>query len=188
MSSTLEKRGPSARSAETVERLVDAAGAELEAVGYDGLTIRSVAARAGVSPATAYTYFSSKDHLVAELFWRLVAASPADTGRTRTPQTRLQRAMRLLAESIGAQPALAAAANRSLLGSDPDVNRLRLRIGGELMARFTAALGRRDDDLLDALLLAFFGALLQAGMGFATFDELGDRLDRVVAVVLGGRR
>ena len=33
-----------------------------------------VAARAGVSPATAYTYFASKDHLFAELFWRLVEA------------------------------------------------------------------------------------------------------------------
>ena len=35
-----------------------------------------VAAEAGVGAATAYTYFSSKEHLVAEVFWRRLAASP----------------------------------------------------------------------------------------------------------------
>ena len=31
---------------------------------------------AGVAPATAYNYFSSKDHLLAELLWRRMAALP----------------------------------------------------------------------------------------------------------------
>ena len=39
-------------------------------IGFAGLTIRMVAAHAGVGAATAYTYFSSKEHLVAEVFWR----------------------------------------------------------------------------------------------------------------------
>ena len=58
------------RQAEAVDQLVDAAEAEVEASGYDGLSVRNVARRAGVAPATAYTYFSSKDHLLAELLWR----------------------------------------------------------------------------------------------------------------------
>jgi AcrR family transcriptional regulator len=53
------------RRADTVERLVDVTVAEVAEAGYDGLTVRSVARRAGVAPATAYTYFSSKGHLVA---------------------------------------------------------------------------------------------------------------------------
>ncbi len=57
-------------SADTVERLVDATVVEVAEAGFDGLTVRGVARRAGVAPATAYTYFSSKDHLVAEVFWR----------------------------------------------------------------------------------------------------------------------
>ena len=44
----------------------------IAAVGPEGLTIRTVAGRAGVSSATAYTYFSSRNHLFAELFHRKV--------------------------------------------------------------------------------------------------------------------
>ena len=65
------------RQAHTVERLTVAAVDEVRVVGYDGLTVRNVARRAGVAPATAYTYFASKDHLVAEVFWRRLASPSA---------------------------------------------------------------------------------------------------------------
>ncbi len=63
------------QQAETVTRLTDAAVEVLNTEGFDGLTVRTVAKLAGVAPATAYTYFSSKSHLVAEVFWR-VAVKP----------------------------------------------------------------------------------------------------------------
>ena len=50
------RRALSGRPAGTVAALVDAAVAEVAETGYDGLTIRGVARRARVSPATAYTY------------------------------------------------------------------------------------------------------------------------------------
>jgi len=75
----------------------------------------------------------------------------------------------------------------ALLGTDPDVERLRLRIGAELVDRFRVALGPdADPAVLEALSLAFTGALLQGGMGLMTYTELGDRLDAVVAVILKG--
>ena len=37
-------------------------------------------------------------------------------------------------------------------------------------------------DLVDTLVLAFSGALLQAGMGLMTYTEMGERLDAAVAV------
>ena len=40
--------------------------------------------------------------------------------------------------------------------------------------------------LVDALVLAFSGALLQAGMGVITYADLGERLDGVVATILEG--
>ena len=82
--STLPRRGLNARQTETVGRLLEAAEQELATVGPEGLTIRTVAGRAGVSPATAYTYFCSKNHLFAELFHRKVLLEhPAEiTGRT----------------------------------------------------------------------------------------------------------
>lgn len=70
------RRRLSAKQAETVERLGQAALEVLGREGFAGLTIRMVAAQAGVGSATAYTYFSSKEHLVAEVFWRRLAGAP----------------------------------------------------------------------------------------------------------------
>ncbi len=43
---------------------------------YADLTVRAVAARAKVAPATAYTYFSSKNHLIAEVYLDLIRQVP----------------------------------------------------------------------------------------------------------------
>lgn len=48
------------------------------------------------------------------------------------------------------------------------------------------ALADDDPAVLEALALAFSGALLQAGMGLMTYPELADRLDPVVAVIMKG--
>lgn len=64
-------------------------------------------------------------------------------------------------------------------------------IGARVLEYIRAAIGERADepagqDVVDAVSLAFFGALLEAGMGLSTYERLGDRLDRVVAVILEG--
>jgi AcrR family transcriptional regulator len=180
----------STRQAETVERLFAAGLDELRQVGHEALTIRSVAVRAGVSSATAYTYLASRNRLFAELFWRHLAEMPADR-TTGSRVERVQAAVRGLTTRIAEEPELAAAVTPALLGSDTDVARLRLRlrIGAEFAARFEAALGDRsgaedDDAVREALLLAFSGALLQAGMGLMTYAEMADRLAPVVAVIV----
>ncbi len=171
----------------TLEQLLAAAREELVAVGPDALTVRSVAARARVSPATAYNYFASRDHLYAELFWRHLHDHPTPRLTGRSPQRRLQQSTRHLAETIAGSPALAAAATKSLLGSDPDVQSLRVRTGAEFLERFRAAIGDPvDPKVLDTLLIAFSGALLQSGMGFIDYTDLADRLDDVVAVIMAG--
>src|ERR1700733_13704499 len=72
-----------ARQADTVRRLTEAGIAEIAESGYQSLSIREVAKRAGVAAATAYTYFGSKDHLLAEIFWRrLSALDPVPAGST----------------------------------------------------------------------------------------------------------
>ncbi len=185
--STLPRRGLNARQAETVERLLVAAEQELAAVGPEGLTIRTVAGRAGVSPATAYTYFSSRNHLFAELFHRKVLLEHPVEVDGRTPIRRVTGVTRHLATVLGQKPHLAAAANHALLGTDPDVERLRVVIGAEIVDRFRQALGDdADPEVLDALTLSLTGALLQTGMGLISYDELADRLDAVVATILRG--
>ncbi|NPC96207.1 TetR/AcrR family transcriptional regulator [Nocardioides sp. zg-DK7169] len=191
--SNITRRGVNPRQSETVERLLAAGAEELRAVGADALTIRTVAARAGVSPATAYTYLASKHHLFAELFWRYLAEDPVDAAVAGEPDVvaRLRAVTRRLSERLAAAPELAAAVTPALLGTDTDVDRLRLRIGGELVRRFRAALAPADDvpvdeAVLETLTLSFSGALLQAGMGLMTYAELADRLDAVVAVIMKG--
>jgi AcrR family transcriptional regulator len=154
-------------------------------VGHEALTIRAVAKRAGMSPATAYTYVASRDHLFAELFWRLLAAGPEPRLTGRSPTTRLQQTVRHFTAVVSSAPAMAAAATKSLLGDDPQVQRLRLRIGGLFVDRFRDAMGEgADPRALDAVTLAFLGALLQAGMGLFTYADLGPRLDPVVSVIM----
>jgi AcrR family transcriptional regulator len=182
------RRGLAPRQAETVERLWAAGLEELRAVGPEALTIRTVADRAGVSPATAYTYLASKNHLFAELFWRFLAEDEfVPTGSTSTD--RVQAVTRHLAGRLEGSPELAAAVTPALLSTDPDVERLRLRIGGVFVDRFRDALGSdADPAVLETLALSFSGALLQSGMGMLTYPEMGDRLDAVVDVIMKGHR
>ncbi|MCW2765694.1 MAG: hypothetical protein JWO11_1653 [Nocardioides sp.] len=170
-----------------MERLLRAGAAELRTVGVEALTIRTVALRAGVSAATAYTYFASKNHLFAELFWRALVNEPQVGPAGDTALQRVCTVTRRMAAMLAESPELAAGATSALLGADPDVERLRLRIGAEFLTRFREALGEgADPDVLDALALAFSGALLQAGMGLMTYTEMGERLDGVIAAILKG--
>jgi AcrR family transcriptional regulator len=185
--STAPRQALNTRQVETVERLLAAGEQELRAVGHEALTIRTVAHRAGVSPATAYTYLASKNHLFAELFHRYLVADRGFVPRGRTPVRRVQSVTSRLAERLAAAPELAAAVTPALLGADPDVVRLRVRIGAEFLEEFRVALGDdADPDVLDTLVLALSGALLQAGVGLITYAELGTRLDSVVDVIMRG--
>ena len=190
------RRGLNPRQVETVEKLMAAGLEELRDTGHEAMTIRTVAQRAGVSPATAYTYLSSKNHLFAELFWRhlatdrLAAADQAPSGAVRE---RLAATIRGLTARIVEAPALAAAVTPALLGADPDVARLRLKIGAEFVTRFEVALrdpaapdAAVDPGVLDALVLTWSGALLQAGMGVIDYGDIAARLESVVDVLLRG--
>lgn len=178
------------RQQETLERFLAEGAALLEESGHEQLTIRLVASRAGMSAATAYTYVSSKDHLVAELFWRrLVQAEDVPAAAGAGPSERVQAQVRHLATVIAGAPGLAAAANLSLLGSDPEVDRLRRDIGALLVNRFRTAIGDGvdlDPHVLRTLAFAVTGGLLQAGMGLFTYERLADHLEAAVVVIMRG--
>lgn len=180
------RRRLSARQADTVERLTAAAVDEVREHSYDGLTVRNVAARAGVAAATAYTYFSSKDHLVAEVYWRRVQALPvAEPDLSRTPAERVAATLSELALIVADEPELAAATTVALLGAEPDVKVLRDRIGATWHNRIVDALGDDADDAVVTVLdLAVSGALLQTGMGHLAYTDLPDLLAAVARTVL----
>ena len=86
LTSESPRQGLNARQQGTVEKLLAAGLDELREVGHEALTIRTVAQRAGVSPATAYTYLASKHHLFAELFSRHIAVGRRRGGRRARPR------------------------------------------------------------------------------------------------------
>jgi AcrR family transcriptional regulator len=193
MSEVVVERAPrrqADRAADTVDRLAAAAVQELGEVGYDRLTVRSVARRAGVAAATAYTWFASKDHLVAEAFWRALQALPAPRPRAAAPvASRVRAAMDGIGRVSADDPALAAAATAALLASDPDVARLRRRIGALVHERLVQALGAdADPEVVDALDVVFAGALLHAGLGLFAYDEFADRMARIATLLTKGAR
>jgi len=178
------RRGLNARQAETVEKLLAAGAVELAERGLDAMTIRTVAHRAGVSPATAYTYLASKDHLFAHLFLRHLQDNPAPEPVPGEAAANLRAVVRSISALLASAPEIAAAATRALLGSDPDVARLRLQIGADYVERFRAALGdEADATTLDTLTFLFSGAMLQAGMGLLSYEEMGERLEASVELV-----
>ena len=71
--------------------LMDATLAELQLHGYSGLTTAAVARRAGVSTATLYRRWRSKEHLVvgAAQAWAENLGPDADTGSLRSDLGRL---------------------------------------------------------------------------------------------------
>ncbi len=173
------------KQADTVARLTQAAVEVLREEGFTGLTVRMVAARAGVAPATAYTYFSSKEHLVAEVFWRRLANAPTADAESASRADRVVAVLRGIALLLADEPELAAAVTSALLGHDPDVEHLRARIGLDIRHRVSAALGADSDpDELEALELLYAGALVRAGMGYGTYEKLADRLETSARLLL----
>jgi AcrR family transcriptional regulator len=177
----------SARQERTVERLATAAVAELRSVGYDRLTVRNVARGADVAPATAYTYFASKDHLVTEVFWRRLAALPeTELECHESPYARVVATLTDFALLVADEPEVASACSAAMLAADPDVGMLRDRIGGEMRRRLMLALGDASQPaVLLTLELAVSGALLRAGMGHMAYSDLPVLLSEVAALVLG---
>src|SRR3954452_4284120 len=100
------RQGLNPRQAETVEKRLVAGEAELDDVGPDELTIRTVAHRAGGSPATAYTYLASKHHLFAEMFWRRLVPDPGPDPTGPNPTARIQTFPRHMALMLGRSPHL----------------------------------------------------------------------------------
>lgn len=182
------RRQLSARQAATVQRLTEAAVEELRAAGYDELTVRNVAKRAGVAPATAYTYFTSKAHLVTEVFWRRLQALPETRiDRRRSPHARVSATLADFALLVVDEPELAAACSAAMLANEPDVKLLRDRIGLEMRRRVELALGDdADPEVMQALDLVITGALIHAGMGHVPYADLPERLSSAARLVLGG--
>ncbi|MFI9533756.1 TetR/AcrR family transcriptional regulator [Nocardia fusca] len=179
------RRRLSGKQADTVDKLTRAAMEVLSREGFAGLTIRMVATAAGVGTATAYTYFSSKEHLVAEIFWRRIRSSQSPVSHDADPVVRVLAELRGIALLVADEQELSGAVTSALLGRDPDVEHLRTRIGMEIRQRITRALApEADPETVESLELLYAGALVRAGMGYESYADIADRLEKAALLVL----
>ena len=133
---------PPRRRTQRAERaILDATLAMLGEVGFSGLSIDGIAARAGVGKTTIYRHWEGKAHLVIDAFRRAVPPLPEpDTGTLRND---LVEVLGHVAEGLGSSalsrmlPALVEAAER-----DADLRRLFGEFGGERRAVLRRVLER----------------------------------------------
>jgi AcrR family transcriptional regulator len=195
------RRHLSKRQAELVDRLIEAAADEARERGYEGVSVRSAAKRANLAPATAYTYFASKDHLLAEALWRrLDSLPPVKTDPSLARLERVVAELGRLGTFMAQDPELAAACTTALLGAGSDVRVVRDRFGARIVSRISVALGDSpstgkgragrgsDEQILRTLNLALVGAMLSAGMGHLTFAEVPQAMAEAATLLIGADR
>jgi TetR/AcrR family transcriptional regulator, cholesterol catabolism regulator len=171
------------RPAQTIRKVLDAGLEELRESSYATMTMRAVATRAGVSPASAYTYFPSKSALVAAVYLRFLRDLPSHTDVNDTTQTRVSATLRDMALMVADEPELATACGAALMADDPAVKPLREQIGEEVARRIAAALGPGwPRAVKSALQMTFAGALMTAR--FVSYDEIAGQLDEAVGLIL----
>ncbi|WP_159228520.1 TetR/AcrR family transcriptional regulator [Mycolicibacterium vanbaalenii] len=189
---TNEARQPprNRRQEETFRKVLSAGVEMLRESSYADLTVRAVAARAKVAPATAYTYFSSKNHLIAEVYLDLMQQVEYFTDVNDSRASRVEKTLRAMTLTLADEPEVAAACTTALLsGNDPAVRAVRERIGAEIHRRIRAAVGPDSDPRTPAALeMTFFGALVNAGSGAFTYHQIADRLSYVVGLIVGEDR
>ena len=94
--------------------------------------------------------------------------------------------LRHIALLLADEPELAGAVTNALLGKDPDVAASATTNRPGDQQRLTTALGpAADPDIVEALELLYAGALVRAGMGYASYHFIADLLERSARQLLG---
>ena len=177
--------GRKPRQEGTYHRVLNAAISLLRETKYSELTVRAIAARAEVSPATAYNYFKSKNGLIAEVYLRLVRTVPLFVDVNQTTHERVTQEIHALAMLGAYEPEVAAATTTALMGDEEELIPLREQIGTEVRRRLSAALGPGVPiNVLATVEYVFYGALVRAGTGTLSYDTVGSHLDGVIELIL----
>jgi AcrR family transcriptional regulator len=182
------RRRKNVRSEQSVRKLIDAAVEELAQSPYAEFTVRAAAARAAVSPTTAYTYFPSKDALIAEVYLRLLRDARTFVDVNDSAETRVRSQLRELLLLVADTPYLADACTTALMADDVFVNDARRRIAAEVSRRITASLGPKcSHDVVDTLHMVFSGATMHSRSTSGGYRQVADQLDRAVSMVMNSR-
>lgn len=154
--------------------------------GYDAVQMRDVAIAADVALGTIYRYFSSKDHLLAEVQVEWVR----DLGRrvhARPPKgssvaDRVIDVLRRATRAMEAEPKLAAALVTALASTDPSAARCQQEIGQVMAETMAMAFPddfdrERRDDIVRTLGHVWFSSLVGWVNNWYGINQAGDELE-----------
>jgi AcrR family transcriptional regulator len=170
------------------DRIVDAGLALLNERDYDKIQVKDVAEEANVALGTLYRYFSSKEHLFAEVLVRW--AGTLRTHISRNPlrgTTDAQRLTQVINRSVRAfqrQPSLARLVATLETSSDPYATEILDRLGRTTGDIYIEAIHDRDRDtaqrivvVVDAVLAARLRSWVAGRISIATVnDDLADTI------------
>ena len=175
-----------------LERLRDAARTLASEGGYAAVTMRAVAQRAGVGPATVYRYFSSKDHLIADVHaqrsFDVLADLAARPPRHKRPADRVAAVFHRLLAAAAEDPELAAAGVAAINSADPAASSPEFWSRNIMLRYMQIALGDEevgDREALGELLgHVFFSLMCALSTGRMSLAQASAAMDRAIAIAL----
>ena len=120
------------------------------------------------------------------MFWRRLGELPESEGEGGSAADRAVLVLRQVALLVADEPELASATTASLVGPDAEVDHLRAQVGIEIRRRLMRALEGSDQDIrtVETLEMIYSGALLRAGMGYSTYEEMADSIEFAARKIL----
>jgi len=181
--------------AATRRRLLDAARTLATKGGYEGVSMRQVAAKAGVSAPTAYLYFSSKDHLLVDVLVDLVGQTTETLSsrprRGRSPADRAVATLRRAVQNLEQAPNLYIAMTRAYISGSPEVAHARVAMESSTRRWIDVALGESEVGDHDAIVRILEAVLFASMVGLVTGGrapgEVADELELAARTLLSER-
>ncbi len=175
------------------QRLIDAGLSLLERRDYERIQVKDVAEEAGVALGTLYHYFSSKEHLFAEVM--VTWAATLRTNLTRhplageTPRQKLTGALHRSVRAFQHQPQLARLIASLQLSADPFATEMLERLDQTTTSVYLELLDGVDPDRARTIVRTaegVFDSLLRSwSAGRLPITDLYDRLSDSVALIFG---
>lgn len=192
----LRRRGRPRGGSDSRERIIAAAVDEFGEQGYDGATVRSIAARAGVDSALVHHYFGTKADLFAEAVGIPLRPDIDVPGILAGPRDEVgERLVRYVLEAFE-QPDIrrrGVMLMRTAIGSRLTTPLLAGFLSRELIGRIAKQLGVDDAELRATLVASQIAGLLLtryvlkiAPIAAASVDELVARIGPTVQRYLFG--
>ena len=188
---TLSRRLTPAQAARR-DRVREAARELASEGGYAAVTMRDVATRSGVGPATVYRYFASKDHLIAEVHAEasreLVEDLRANPPAGATRAERVEAVFHRMFEATAADTNLAAAGIAAATSNDPAASTPEYWREMIMLPYLDAALGDEStadrDELAEILGHLFFSLMIALTAGRTPLDDAKQIMSRSVHLIL----